>query len=55
MIPTSGKVFYDGIDTSNLNLDALRSNMTIIPQQPELMCGTLRQNLNPFEDTTMHC
>lgn len=48
MIPTSGNVYYDGMNTSALNLDALRSNITIIPQQPELMSGTLRQNLDPF-------
>ncbi|KAH7108534.1 hypothetical protein BKA62DRAFT_682512 [Auriculariales sp. MPI-PUGE-AT-0066] len=46
---TSGRVSYDGLDTSKLNLDALRSNITIIPQQPELLSGTLRQNLDPFE------
>ncbi|KAH7097252.1 hypothetical protein BKA62DRAFT_751274 [Auriculariales sp. MPI-PUGE-AT-0066] len=48
-ILTSGRVSYDGLDTSKLNLDALRSNITIIPQQPELLSGTLRQNLDPFE------
>jgi len=37
------------MDTSKLNLDALRSNITIIPQQPELLSGTLRQNLDPFD------
>ncbi|KAG8864769.1 hypothetical protein FRB96_003355 [Tulasnella sp. 330] len=45
-----GKVYYDGVDTASLNLDALRSNVTIIPQQPELMSGTLRQNLDPFSE-----
>lgn len=57
MIPTTGKVYYDGIDTSTINLDALRSNVTIIPQQPELMSGTLRQNLDPFgehDDATLN-
>ncbi|KAG9012419.1 hypothetical protein FRB94_006034 [Tulasnella sp. JGI-2019a] len=48
MIPTTGKVYYDDIETSKLNLDALRNNVTIIPQQPGLMSGTLRQNLDPF-------
>ncbi|TFK80780.1 P-loop containing nucleoside triphosphate hydrolase protein, partial [Polyporus arcularius HHB13444] len=33
-----------------LNLDALRSNITIIPQVPELLSGTLRQNLDPFSE-----
>ncbi|KAJ7214037.1 P-loop containing nucleoside triphosphate hydrolase protein [Mycena pura] len=47
-IPTDGSVRYDGIDTSKLNLDALRSSITIIPQVPELLSGTLRTNLDPF-------
>ncbi|QRW27549.1 ABC transporter [Rhizoctonia solani] len=41
---------YDGIPTHGVNLDALRSSITIIPQQPELMSGTVRQNLDPFDE-----
>ncbi|KAF7353370.1 ATP-binding cassette transporter [Mycena sanguinolenta] len=48
-IYTEGTVHYDGIPTSSINLDALRSNITIIPQMPELLSGTLRHNLDPFE------
>ena len=48
-IVTSGTVLYDGLDTSKINLDALRSSITIIPQHPELVAGTLRQNLDPFD------
>lgn len=29
---TEGTVHYDGLPTSSLNLDALRANITIIPQ-----------------------
>ncbi|KAF7364934.1 Multidrug resistance-associated ABC transporter protein [Mycena venus] len=47
-IPTEGSVKYDGLETSELNLDALRSSITIIPQVPELLSGTLRANLDPF-------
>ncbi|EMD36160.1 hypothetical protein CERSUDRAFT_115127 [Gelatoporia subvermispora B] len=47
-IITDGNVYYDGIPTDTINLDALRSNITIIPQIPELLSGTLRQNLDPF-------
>ena len=43
-------MYYDGIATKTINLDALRSNITVIPQQPELLSGTLRQNLDPFGD-----
>lgn len=37
LIPTDGRVIYDGIQIDRLNLEALRSNVTIIPQQPELL------------------
>ncbi|KAJ7148957.1 hypothetical protein C8R43DRAFT_1088261 [Mycena crocata] len=47
-IPTEGSVTYDGVETSKLNLDALRSSITIIPQVPELLSGSLRANLDPF-------
>ncbi|KAJ6479017.1 P-loop containing nucleoside triphosphate hydrolase protein, partial [Mycena sanguinolenta] len=47
-IPTEGSVRYDGLETSELNLDALRSSITIIPQVPELLSGSLRANLDPF-------
>ena len=39
-IVTEGKVYYDGIPTDSINLDALRSNITIIPQtvsSPDIM------------------
>ncbi|KAI0640442.1 P-loop containing nucleoside triphosphate hydrolase protein [Trametes meyenii] len=49
-ILTEGSVRYDGLPTDKLNLDALRSNITIIPQVPELLSGTLRQNLDPFSE-----
>ncbi|KAF7794061.1 hypothetical protein EIP86_005190 [Pleurotus ostreatoroseus] len=47
-IYTEGTVYYDGVPTHAINLDALRSNVTIIPQVPELLAGTLRQNLDMF-------
>ncbi|KAJ7212213.1 P-loop containing nucleoside triphosphate hydrolase protein [Mycena pura] len=46
-IPTEGKVYYDDIPTDSINLDSLRSNITIIPQVPELLGGTIRRNLDP--------
>ncbi|KAH8072270.1 P-loop containing nucleoside triphosphate hydrolase protein [Cristinia sonorae] len=47
-ILTEGKVYLDGLPTDSVNLSALRSSITIIPQVPELLSGTLRQNLDPF-------
>jgi ABC-type multidrug transport system fused ATPase/permease subunit len=34
MIPTTGSVIIDGMQTENMNLHALRTNVTIIPQDP---------------------
>jgi ABC-type multidrug transport system fused ATPase/permease subunit len=45
MIPTTGSVVIDGLKTENVNLKALRSNITIIPQDPILLSGSLRFNL----------
>ena len=50
LIPTTGDVLIDGRKTSEVNLEALRSNVTIIPQDPVLLSGTLRFNLDPFDD-----
>ncbi|KAJ6578766.1 multidrug resistance-associated ABC transporter [Mycena vulgaris] len=47
-IVTEGSVSYAGIRTESLNLEALRSKITIIPQMPELLSGKLRHNLDPF-------
>ncbi|KAF8886219.1 P-loop containing nucleoside triphosphate hydrolase protein [Gymnopilus junonius] len=48
-IITEGLVYYDCLPTNKLNLNALRSNITIIPQMPELLSGTLRRNLDLFD------
>ncbi|KAJ7267338.1 hypothetical protein C8J57DRAFT_1435960 [Mycena rebaudengoi] len=56
-IYTEGTIHYDGISTASINLDALRSNITIIPQMPELLSGTLRHNVDPFgqyDDATLN-
>ena len=31
-IETEGEVYYDGVSTASLNLEALRNSVTIIPQ-----------------------
>ena len=46
---TEGKIFIDDIDISTIGLDKLRNNLTIIPQDPALMEGTLRYNIDPLE------
>ncbi|KAJ2734972.1 hypothetical protein IW152_001954 [Coemansia sp. BCRC 34962] len=46
--PSSGKVFIDGVDTQSLDLSRLRQAIGILPQDPALFCGTLRENLDHF-------
>jgi len=43
----SGKILIDGFDIAKVNLNHLRSRITVIPQDPILFKGTLRYNLDP--------
>ncbi|XP_031636354.1 multidrug resistance-associated protein 4-like [Contarinia nasturtii] len=45
-----GEVLIDDIDTATLRLHDLRKRIAIIPQDPVLFSGTLRRNLDPFEE-----
>uniref|UniRef100_A0ABI8ALE2 ATP binding cassette subfamily C member 10 n=1 Tax=Felis catus TaxID=9685 RepID=A0ABI8ALE2_FELCA len=45
--PSSGRVLLDGVDTSQLELAELRSQLAVIPQEPFLFSGTVRENLDP--------
>lgn len=45
-----GVVEIDGIDTATLGLHDLRSKISIIPQDPILFSGNMRNNLDPFEE-----
>ncbi|CAH1105167.1 unnamed protein product [Psylliodes chrysocephalus] len=45
-----GSIVIDNVDTKNVKLEILRSNISIIPQEPVLFSGTLRKNLDPFDE-----
>ncbi|XP_017878786.1 multidrug resistance-associated protein 7 [Ceratina calcarata] len=45
---TSGSILIDNINIQNLQLSALRSRLAIIPQNPFLFSGTIRENLDPL-------
>ncbi|KAL4496445.1 hypothetical protein ABPG72_014675 [Tetrahymena utriculariae] len=47
--PDEGSIIkIDGIDTSQLGLHTLRQRISIIPQIPFVFQGTIRRNLDPF-------
>jgi len=50
--PSQGAIFIDGVDISQLGLDDLRRAITIIPQDPMLYKGTLRENLDLLKQYT---
>ncbi|KAK3267516.1 hypothetical protein CYMTET_23926, partial [Cymbomonas tetramitiformis] len=45
--PQEGRILIDGVDICTLGLHTLRSNMSIVPQDPVLFSGSVRVNLDP--------
>nr|AAL85711.1 ABC transporter ABCC.8 [Dictyostelium discoideum] len=52
--PLRGTIEIDGIDITELGLNPLRSRMAIIPQDPVLFAGSVRYNLDPFDQYDDH-
>src|SRR4051812_32947382 len=51
---SSGSILVDGIDLKTLGLDDVRGRkcgLCIIPQDPVLFSGSLRSNLDPFQQS----
>ncbi|KAJ5095932.1 ABC transporter integral membrane type 1 [Penicillium alfredii] len=49
---STGSIHIDGVDISTVGLYDLRSRLAIIPQDPALFKGTIRSNLDPFNEHT---
>ncbi len=46
---SEGEILLDGVNIASVPLTLLRSNLSIIPQDPVLFTGTIRFQLDPFE------
>eukprot|EP00897_Mesotaenium_endlicherianum_P000582 jgi/Mesen1/10524/ME000083S10028 len=46
----SGRIVIDGVDVSTLGLHDLRSRLALVPQDPVVFSGSVRDNLDPFRE-----
>ncbi|KAI8821178.1 P-loop containing nucleoside triphosphate hydrolase protein [Fimicolochytrium jonesii] len=49
-----GSITIDGVDIATVPLATLRQRLSIIPQEAFLFTGTVRENLDPFGNSTDH-
>ncbi|KAJ8612536.1 hypothetical protein CTAYLR_003705 [Chrysophaeum taylorii] len=47
-----GRIVIDGVDVATVGLKALRGRIAIVPQEPTLFAGTIRHNLDMFNERT---
>lgn len=52
MVEVEGRIMIDSVDCKAIGLHELRSKMSIIPQDSVAFIGTLRKNLDPFDEST---
>ena len=47
---SKGRILIDNVDISSLGLHQLRQKLTIIPQDAMLFAGSLKNNIDPFNN-----
>ncbi len=48
----SGRIVIDGVDIATIPLERLRRSLAIVPQDPTLFMGTIRNNLDRYNEYT---
>ncbi|KAI9018109.1 P-loop containing nucleoside triphosphate hydrolase protein [Phycomyces nitens] len=49
---SKGSIVIDNVDIKYIGTEDLRGNLTIIPQDPTLFSGSIRSNMDPFDQFT---